>query len=77
MKKVKAGVIGTGHLGKLHTKFLKLDENCDLIGVYDMDYAKASAVAAEFHTKAFKNLDELISLTDALSVVASTSAHHK
>lgn len=77
MNKVKVGVIGTGHLGKLHTKFLKITEGCELVGVYDMNHEKAKTVAAEFNTNAFESIDELIACCDALSVVASTSAHHE
>jgi len=77
MKKIKTGIVGTGHLGKIHTKLFRDVENCDFIGVYDLDLEKAKAVAAEFNVKAFKELDDLISEVDAIDIVATTSAHYK
>ena len=40
---LKAGVLGAGHLGKIHLKLLQLSENYDLVGFYDAneDYAKS------------------------------------
>lgn len=77
MKKIKAGVIGTGHLGKIHTKLFKEVEQCEFIGIYDLDYERAKTVAAEFGVKAFKELDELFVEVDAVDIVATTSAHYK
>jgi predicted dehydrogenase len=62
MGKLKAGVIGTGHLGKIHTKLFKEVEGCEFIGVYDQDYEKAKTVAGEFGIKAFENLGEFLML---------------
>lgn len=36
MKKIKTGVIGTGHLGSLHVKMLKNIDQAELAGVYDV-----------------------------------------
>ncbi|KUG26442.1 oxidoreductase, gfo/idh/moca family [hydrocarbon metagenome] len=77
MNKIKVGVIGTGHLGKIHTKLFNEVETAELVGVYDIDESKAEAVAKEFNTKAFKNLEELLSQIDGVSIVATTSAHYE
>lgn len=77
MSKLKVGVIGTGHLGKIHTKLFKEVETADLIGVYDIDETKATEAAKEFDTQAFTNLDELLSLVEGVSIVATTSAHYE
>ena len=77
MKEIKIGVIGTGHLGKLHTKLLKQVNYCELIGVYDKDPQAAKSAAKEFKTDAFENIDDLLSQVDAVSIVATTSAHHE
>ena len=34
---IKAGVVGCGHLGRIHIKLLIQSENYDLIGVYDVN----------------------------------------
>ncbi len=77
MSKLKVGVIGTGHLGKIHTKLFNEVETAELVGVYDIDESKADAVAKEFNTKAFINTDELLSQIDGVSIVATTSAHYE
>lgn len=77
MEKVKIGVIGTGHLGKLHTKMLSQIENCELVGVFDNNPDMANAVAAEFNTKAFSDMNSLIDSCQGISIAATTSAHYE
>ncbi|WKZ70782.1 MAG: Gfo/Idh/MocA family oxidoreductase [Melioribacteraceae bacterium] len=77
MSKLKVGVIGTGHLGKIHTKLFKDVENTELIGIYDIDESKASQAAKEFNTKSFSKLDDLLNEVDGVSIVATTSAHYE
>jgi predicted dehydrogenase len=76
MKKIKTGVVGTGHLGKIHTKLFKDVENCDLIGIYDVDLERAKIVAEEFELKYFEDYSELLNNVDAVDIVATTSAHY-
>uniref|UniRef100_A0A7V3E7X1 Gfo/Idh/MocA family oxidoreductase n=1 Tax=Ignavibacterium album TaxID=591197 RepID=A0A7V3E7X1_9BACT len=76
MKKLKVGVVGVGHLGKLHTKMFKSIENCELIGVYDANGETANSVAQEFQISAFNSLDDLLKNTEAVSIAATTSAHY-
>jgi predicted dehydrogenase len=75
MEKLKVGVIGVGHLGKLHTKMFSQIENCELFGVFDSDLEKSKAVAEEFKTKSFSSITDLLKQTKAVSVAATTSAH--
>lgn len=77
MNKVKIGLIGTGHLGKIHLKLFKELQNCELIGVYDIDWQKAKQVASEFTVTAFENLNDLLDAVDGVSIVATTSAHYE
>ena len=77
MEKLKVGVIGTGHLGKLHTKMFKEILNCELIGIYDSNNELAKSVAMEFGIKAFGSINDLFRSVDAVSVAATTSAHYE
>ncbi|MEN8194073.1 MAG: Gfo/Idh/MocA family oxidoreductase [Bacteroidota bacterium] len=77
MKEIKIGVVGTGHLGKLHTKLLKQVNNCQLVGVYDIDNNAAKSAAKEFKTDSFDNLDNLFEQADALLIAATTSSHYE
>ncbi|MGD8781575.1 MAG: Gfo/Idh/MocA family oxidoreductase [Ignavibacteria bacterium] len=77
MNKIKIGVIGTGHLGKIHTKLLKEVDNCELTGIYDADLEKANTVGSEFDVEVFDKVDDLLCNINAVSIVASTSAHYQ
>ncbi len=77
MKKLKIGVIGTGHLGKLHTKFFNSILLCDLVGVYDKNPDAAKSVGDELGIKVFDTIDELLENTEAVSIVTTTSAHYE
>ncbi|MGE5431744.1 MAG: Gfo/Idh/MocA family protein [Syntrophomonadaceae bacterium] len=76
MEKLKLGIIGTGHLGKLHTKVSKTIPECELTGIFDMDAEKAKECGSEFNVNVFNSLDEILAASDAVSIVATTSAHY-
>lgn len=77
MKLLNIGIIGTGHLGKIHTKLMKDVTRTNLIGVYDLNYDVAKSVAEELGIKAFENLDDFLESIDAVSIVSTTSAHYE
>ncbi len=76
MEKLKIGVIGTGHLGKLHIKMLKQIDACSIVGIYDSNKTVAENAGEEFRVNVFENLDDLLEKIDAVSVSATTSAHY-
>ena len=51
-EKLQISVIGTGHLGRIHTKLISQVPGIELAGVYDADSDKCKAVAAEFGCRA-------------------------
>lgn len=77
MEKLSVGVIGVGHLGKLHSKMFNQISNCELVGVFDSNPEQAKSVAEEFSVKHFNSIDELLSKVKAVSIAATTSAHHE
>ncbi|TRO67563.1 Gfo/Idh/MocA family protein [Christiangramia sabulilitoris] len=72
---LKAGVLGAGHLGKIHLKLLNQSEEYELIGFYDANRENAEKIASEFGYKMFDDLDELIAAVDMIDVVTPTLAH--
>jgi len=76
MKKLKVGVIGAGHLGKLHIKMFSQMENCELTGIYDLNYDNSVAAANEYKAKAFNSIDDLLNEVEAVSIAVSTTAHY-
>lgn len=80
MKKLRIAVIGTGHLGTFHAKeYTALSEKCniELVGVCDIDKARAEKVAAEYNTRACTDYHELLDKADAVSIVVPTSLHYE
>jgi predicted dehydrogenase len=71
----KVGVIGTGHLGRIHTMLWAKNENAELVGIYENSPERAKEIATEFDTKAFDNLDSLLDLCDAVTISVPTVYH--
>ena len=72
---LKAGVIGAGHLGKIHLKLLKQSTKYELVGFYDKDKEASEKVASEFGYKSFPSMEALIEACDMVDVVTPTLYH--
>jgi len=77
MSKVKIGVVGVGHLGKLHLKLLKEISEAECIGIFDLDKSNAQSMAEQYSVLSFDSLDELLSNVTAVVISAPTSLHHE
>ena len=51
---LNAGVLGAGHLGKIHLRLLNQSEKYNLVGFYDSDEENGKRVEAEFGYKFFR-----------------------
>lgn len=72
---LKIGLLGVGHLGKIHLKCIQASEALELIGFYDPDPTTAQKVAETFNTQAFSSLDALLDAVDAVDIVTPTTTH--
>jgi len=72
---LKVGVLGAGHLGKIHLRLLNESEKYELIGFYDADAINAQKVAAEFGYRYFDNINTLIDSVDVIDIVTPTLSH--
>lgn len=77
MRALRAGVAGAGSMGRNHARVYSLLAGAELSAIYDADLKRAEVVAAEFGGKAVSTLEELASLTDAVSVAVPTVAHRE
>lgn len=75
MSKLNIGVIGTGHLGKIHTKLWSLNDNVNLKGIYDPNVETSKIVAEEFNCISFSSLEEMCNEVDAVTISSPTSFH--
>lgn len=74
-KKIRIGVIGAGHLGKIHIRLLKQIPAFELVGFYDQAEEVRNEVQTALDVKAFASDDELIQAVDAVDVVTPTLFH--
>ncbi len=72
---LKIGVLGAGHLGKIHLKILKESPSFELVGFYDSMKEVRDKVSAEFGLKSFDNADVLIDSCDVIDIVTPTITH--
>jgi predicted dehydrogenase len=74
-KRVRVGLFGVGHLGRIHLRLLKEIEGFEVIGFVDPDDANAEKAIAEFRVKRFTDATTLITACDALDIVSPTTTH--
>ena len=72
---VRAGVIGVGALGRYHAQKYAGLESVELVGVADIDAARAREIAAQHSVRAVDDYRALIGEVDVVSVVVPTEAH--
>ncbi|MCF0200810.1 MAG: Gfo/Idh/MocA family oxidoreductase [Bacteroidales bacterium] len=72
---LKIGVLGVGHLGKIHINCIKQTTCYDLVGFYDPVAETARTVEAETGVKCFASVDALIEAVDVVDIVTPTVQH--
>jgi predicted dehydrogenase len=72
---LKAGVLGAGHLGKIHLKLLQESSEYELVGFYDPIESNARQVEKDFGYKFVESIDELIEMVDVIDIVTPTLNH--
>jgi len=71
---IKVGVIGAGHLGKIHLNILN-NSDFELVGFYDTDLLNSEKLSKEKGYFFFKELYLLIEKIDAAVIVSPTTTH--
>jgi len=73
--KIRAGVVGAGHMGQYHIlAFMELWD-VELTGIVDLDFERAQRLAASYGSRAFKDHRELYGLVDVVTVAVPTERH--
>lgn len=72
---IKAGVLGAGHLGKIHLKLLQQSTKYELVGFYDADPEASHQIEAQLGYKSFPSMESLIATSEMIVVVTPTSKH--
>jgi predicted dehydrogenase len=73
--RIRGAVVGAGHMGQYHALALAELWGVDLVGVADIDFAKAERVAAPYGVTAFPSHRDLCGLVDFATVAVPTDRH--
>ena len=74
---LKVGVLGAGHLGKIHLRLLQQSEKYELVGFYDENQEYAEKISKEFGYTNFNTIAKLIHAVDVIDIVTPTLSHYK
>jgi predicted dehydrogenase len=76
MTKLRAGVIGVGHLGQHHARLYASLPQSTLVGVADHNPDRAKSIAERHGVRMFAGLPDLLTQVDVVSVAVPTSGHY-
>ncbi|GAF15558.1 oxidoreductase [Bacillus sp. JCM 19045] len=75
---MKVGVIGAGKMGENHVRtYLSLSQECQFIGLFDVNQVRSNEIADKYHVKAFPTIDTLLKEVDAISITVPTAFHYE
>ena len=75
MTKLKVAVIGAGILGSRHARVFHEQPDCELVGVVDIDQARAQKIADLYKAKAFTDYNLLLK-NEAVDIVSIATPDH-
>ncbi len=77
MKRVSAGVIGTGFWGENQVRVLRQNKSCDLVGICDSNPDRAKEVGIRYDVPWFTDLARFLKIPslDAVTVCTPTQTH--
>jgi predicted dehydrogenase len=74
-RRVRAGVVGAGHMGQYHILVYAELWDVDLVGLVDIDAATVTRLAAQYDTQAFADYRDLFDKVDVVSIAVPTPLH--
>ena len=76
MEKTKVGVVGVGYLGQFHAEKYAKMKGVELVGVVDIDFARAREIAKRYRSQPFSHHSEILPRVQAVSIAVPTPLHH-
>ena len=74
---IRCGVAGVGYLGQHHARIYHALPQCELVGIYDANPARAAEIAALYQCPVFPTLQALGEACEAVSVAVPTDRHYE
>jgi UDP-N-acetylglucosamine 3-dehydrogenase len=75
MKRVGAGVIGTGFWGENQVRVLRQSSKCNLIGICDSNRDRAKQVGSKYSVPWYTDIDEFLRIPGIEAVTVATPTH--
>ena len=72
---LKIGVLGAGHLGKIHLKLAQESSKYLLVGFYDPDVKASKLLSEQMGYHYFQSIESLIDAVDVIDIVTPTLSH--
>ncbi|MCH2021850.1 MAG: Gfo/Idh/MocA family oxidoreductase [Saprospiraceae bacterium] len=73
---LKVGVLGLGHLGKIHLNCINKISQYKLTGIFDTNEKLAAKISAEYNVPLFPSAEALIDAVDVVDIVTPTITHY-
>ncbi len=77
MQAIRTAIVGAGKMGGIHARVCSKLADCQLVGIVDVDAARAEKLAKEFNCGAFTDCRALLGMVDAVTIAASTPQHYQ
>ncbi len=77
MRTLRVGVVGVGHIGSNHARLYGEISSTEFSAIYDVDLAKANAIAKKYRVTPAQSLDEFAEMVDAASIATPTNTHYE
>jgi len=74
-RRIRIGVLGAGHLGRIHVQQLREVPEFELAGIFDPHPEKCAAISQEFGIAVLESAEALLAVVDALDIVTPTLTH--
>lgn len=74
-QKLRACLVGSGHIGRFHTRHLSQHESWDCQGIFDTDMDRATQVGEEFSVPVSNDFETLLEVSDAVFITCPTAYH--
>lgn len=74
-KKLRACLVGAGHIGRFHTRHLSQHDNWTCAGIFDTDTARAEEIGKEFSVPVSQDFNSLLQDSDAVFITCPTAYH--
>jgi len=72
---LRIGILGAGHLGRIHLRLVAASPVFELVGFYDPNAAAVDKLVIEKGYRAFESAEALIDAVDVVSIITPTLSH--